>query len=208
MKKIFVINGLPGTGKTLFGQIISEILSRKSVDFTHTSSILPIKHIMLPKNKWDEAIIQKNYWEDLYKIRIGITKKDWDGTTKNVFWRKIMSEIKLLIVKNKPNFINNWILDQVTKLGKNAVVFVDIREPENIEALKLHVKNNFKNIQVKAVCIESDFNEDFDNYSDSSVGNYAYDIYVNNQRKGFKSEEEAKNNLQKNALEFVKKYII
>ena len=47
---------------------------------------------MLPKNKWDEAIIQKKYWEDLYKIRTDITKKDWDGITKNVFWRKIMSE--------------------------------------------------------------------------------------------------------------------
>src|SRR5690606_23744048 len=127
---IFIINGLPGSGKTLFGQMIGEVLTSKGISFLHTSSILPIKHIMLPLDSWSIDIIPKDLWEELYKLRTMVTELDWDGETKDVFWRKVMSEIKVLATSEHPDFLNEWVMSQTDKLVEGSVVFVDIREPE------------------------------------------------------------------------------
>ncbi|MBI2620886.1 hypothetical protein HYW61_01510 [candidate division WWE3 bacterium] len=163
---------------------------------------------MLSKHAWDENIVPKDQWDELYVLRASITTESWDGITKNVFWHRIMSDIKLLVTQHEPDFINAWVMQQVQKRSNNAVVFVDIREPENIESFRQYVGNNYKDVLVKALYIESDVTEDFDNYSDGSVLNYSYDIRVKNPRKIFADELEASKNIHKEALSFIKDYVL
>lgn len=185
-KQIYVINGYPGSGKTTFGKITGEMLEKLQVNFLHTSSVDPIKHILMPKSMWNPSIIDPSLWRILEETKRTVTDLDWDGATKDVYWRGVMSSLKQKLTEAMPSLVQNYIFNQVVAMLSPAVIFVDIREPENIDALKEYVQTKDSSIPVKAVFIESDVMAQFDNSSDARVEEYTYEVYINNTRSGSK----------------------
>lgn len=183
-KQIYVINGFPGSGKTIFGTITGDVLRQFQINFLHTSSIDPIKHVLMPKSMWNSDIIDPTLWELIEECKRAITDLDWDGKTKDVYWRGVMSALKQKLTECIPSLVQNYIYRQVVNISAPAVIFVDIREPENIDALKSYVHSQDSSIPVRAIFIESGAIAQYDNPSDARVKEYTYDVSIDNTRNG------------------------
>jgi len=208
--KIFIINGLPGSGKTTFGELVSKHLSDAGKKFIHTSSIEPIKQILRPKETWDPKVIDPTMWNTLVHLKQSCADEsvDWDGTTKDQFWRKVMSDLKREITESMPDFLHEFVLKQISRLGEDTVGFVDIREAENIDSFKEYCHEHYPAAEIKTVLIKSDvYVENINNFSDNSVLNYNYDIEVYNKRPSGLVETESRQLLDKEALSFTNKIL-
>lgn len=191
MKNIFVLNGFPGSGKTLFGKLVSDELREKGVDFLHTSSIDPVKQVLRPEDTWPEGFKNNGLASTLNGLKREVTDKDWDGETKDDYWRRAMSQLKAKILGYDPEFINRWVLRQTEFLSDPSVVFVDMREPENIAAFTKFCGENSKAVRVRSVFIESDMaRRDYNNPSDQEILGYNYDIRIVNNRLGFEGDSQ------------------
>jgi len=186
MKKIFVVNGFPGSGKTTFGEYVGKELTQRGIIFLHTSSIDPIKAILLPREQWDKELtmVPKEKWDEINKLKRCITDRDWDKQTKDVYWRGVMSDLKMLLLREMPEFIHQCVVRKISLLKEPCVVFVDIREPENINGFIKYCEVNTPEVSVESIFIESDKKADYDNYSDGSVENFNYDYRIDNKRDG------------------------
>ncbi len=204
-KQVYVINGYPGSGKTTFGTLTGEVLKRFNIHFAHTSSIDPIKHILMPQKSWNPAVIDPALWPILESCKKEITDKDWDGHTKDIYWRGVMSALKQKLTDTVPSLVQNYIYKQVQSIPSPGVVFVDIREPENIDALKEYFVQEQSLIPVQAIFVESDTIEAFDNPSDARVKEYTYDFSIDNRRSAGGKNKEA---LLRQVEEFCKQSIM
>lgn len=205
MRKIFIINGLPGTGKTLFGSMVGEELKAWGIDFLHTSSIDLVKHILRPSYLWNEKVVPKGLWGTLDRLKKGVTDLDWDGATKGVYWRGVMSRLKWEISVNQPDMINQWVWSRVMSVDEGGWVFVDIREPENIRSFSDFCHEKSIGTPVRTVCILGDTHCEFDNPSDARVGDYPYDIFIRNERLKYgENTDGALRVLRNNALELIR----
>ena len=182
MNNVFIVNGLPGSGKTLFGALAGEQLSGRGVDFLHASSIDLVKMILLPEERWDLDGELGSRVDQFRELKRNVVQEDWDGETKNGFWRKAMSDLKAEITEADSNLIHEWVLSQANDLTEPYVVFVDIREPENIEGFKKYCSDQEGDLRVRSVLVESDMGQQFDNFSDGAVLSTEYDIVVRNDR--------------------------
>lgn len=153
---VIIVNGFPKSGKTTFEQMCSYILgpyyrSRSSVDIV-------------------KEIAQQCGWNG-------------EKTLEN---RKFLHDLKQLLIqyndlpfKDVCKFIDSFeaeLWNYGIKPGR-GFVFVDVREPEEIEKLKY--KYN-----VTTVCIrrsEAELQEQ-SNSSDSNVLNYKYDYEIDNNK--------------------------
>lgn len=115
----------------------------------------------------------------LVRLKSEVTNRDWDGKTKDDYWRKAMSDLKLKVIEEFPSLINGWILRQSTKLSEPFVMFVDIREPENILSFVTFFENRSL-YQVKTVLVEGKNSIRSENYSDRIVFNMNYDYCIKN----------------------------
>ena len=151
--KIFIVNGKPGSGKTTFEELCSELYGYCNI----LSSINVVKSIA---------------------FSVG-----WDGekTPKN---RKFLSDLKDLLTEwNDVPF--NDIIDNVGTISKlpnenKRVIFIDCREPKEIERFK-------QKLSAKTLLIRRDTkeNKEASNHADAEVENYKYDIVIdNNGSKG------------------------
>lgn len=191
MKKIYVVNGQAESGKTLFGQIVAEQLHEKGINFLHTSSIDPVKQILKPYEGWDPKL-KENIGSILLTLKKRVTNRDWDGVTKDQYWRKAMSDLKICITEQNPFLIHNLVLDQFEKFETGYVGFVDIREPENIEAFKKHAESMVFGLEVSKILLKSDMSIKYNNRSDLSVDQTQYDIVIENNRQVFVNDDIAR----------------
>lgn len=209
MRKIFVINGLPRSGKTTFGILVEEVLKSHGIDFIHTSSIDPVKNLLRHEDLWWEEFQAPDFKDSLLKLKREITDQNWDGETKDAYWRKAMSDLKLSLLEHYPDFLDAWVLGKSVKLGENSVTFVDIREPESIDRFKDYCNLSVYETQVKAVLIKSNSGENFQNKSDESVFNYKYDYVVTNDREmEGKFVPDTLKSLRENVTKFVESEIL
>ncbi len=180
--QLFIINGNAGCGKTTFGLLVEEFLKEKGVPFLHDSSIQPVKDFLL-ENKWEG--------------------KQWDGITKDAYWRGAMYACKCWMIEQDSHVFDKYALRKIREIDKDtnrAVLFFDIREPENIIQLVKYIQKQDSNIKVFSVFVQRDSECEFNNYADTNQTNYKYDIYVDNNSDW--------NNLRKNVKIFVQNYIM
>ena len=153
--RVVIVNGRPGCGKTTFEDMCMDMLgllyckSRSSID----------------------------------KIKEIAREGGWDGE-KDASGRKLLSDLKRIFSEYNDlptqdiiQFLKGWESElAIYNVGSiNHVLFVDVREPENIEKLK-------KKLKAVTVLIRRPGDDDIDtsNDSDLSVFNYHYDCVVYN----------------------------
>ena len=131
---------------------------------------------------------------------------DWDGLTKDEYWRKAMSDLKALINKDFPFLTDEIVLKRTISLEKPSVTFVDIREPSNITKFIQHAASF--NLYPQTLLVKSDSSIKFENTSDLSVFDFKYDIIIENYRKQFKFDEVSRMDLQRRAINFIEMEIM
>ena len=153
--RVVIVNGRPGCGKTTFEDMCMDILgllyckSRSSID----------------------------------KIKEIAREGGWNGE-KDAASRKLLSDLKRVFTQYNDlptqdiiQFLKGWEteLEMYNVGGINHILFVDVREPENIEKLK-------KRLNAVTVLIRRPGDDDVEtsNDSDLSVFNYHYDFTILN----------------------------
>lgn len=210
MQKIFVLNGASLSGKTTLGKLVGEELKKREVNFLHTSSIDPVKALLKPFETWDATLtINWPTMNNIRRIKESITEgKDWDGVTKDTFWRWAMSELKIKITEEYPTLIHEFVFNKIKIIPESYVAFVDIREPENIQGFRDFCHFKSRSIETAAIMVKSDGGKEFENRSDLSINDYPYDIVIENPRDVFVSDEIALWFLRARIKPFVDKEIM
>ena len=149
MKKIFILNGSGGVGKDTFVKYVNAYTSiLKRITCDHTSSIKLVKS---------------------YAHNLG-----WRGdkTEKD---RKFLSDLKVALTEYDDSpftDLRNYVYD--FRKSRWDILFIDIREPEEIERAK-------KEFDAKTILIKSDRVEHVtSNMADAGVFDYEYDIVIEN----------------------------
>lgn len=164
--KIIIVNGMPESGKTTFEQICTQFCEEFGIDIEILSTITPIK-ILAEKIGWDGRK----------------TPKD----------RKFLSDLKDLCT-NYSDYSINWIKSEINKFPnypkeKNKIIiFIDTREPEEIERLKSEW--NAKTLLIRRSSVE---NNKQSNHADANVLEYDYDYAIYNNGTIDKLQKIAKN---------------
>mgnify|MGYP000686908622 CR=1 FL=1 len=210
MKKLYVLNGLPESGKTTFGKLVGEILEEKGIPFLHTSSINVVKDILKPSHLWSPELQQDPATKvTLLQLKTQVVGNlDWDGVTKDEFWRKAMSELKLLINRHNQFFINEAVLKQFKNLSDSYnkfVGFVDIRESESIQQFAQHAE--VFGYRVEKILVKSEGGANYNNFSDRDILNTKYDIIIDNSRRVFR-DEASLHFLRVRAMSFVENEVL
>lgn len=170
-KQIFIINGSGGVGKDTFVDMIDRILLEKihSKCVANFSSVTDIKRIA--------------------------KELGWDGrkTEKD---RKFLSDLKCLTSEYNDYSFKSMkaMVDQFNNDESELLLFLHIREPEEIERAK-------KEFEAKTILIIRDsVKHIISNMADENVFNYKYDYIVNNNG----TKEELKNK----CIEFIESVIM
>ena len=146
MKKIFIVNGAPGSGKTTFE------------DFCCRAPHVYGAHIL----------------STITFVKEVAEFCGWNGekTPEN---RKFLSDLKDLLTKwNDVPF--NKVLDELDELNYYGAqyVFIDCREPEEIEKLKQELNATTVLVRRAGHRVEAS------NHADKNVEDYEYDLYIEN----------------------------
>lgn len=169
-KKIIVINGNGGVGK----DTLIERLSHHGMDadtIMNISSITPIKDIFVRSTE-----TLKNCGIDVRQIE------------KDSKLRKLFSDMKKAY-DEYTNLSMNYLFQTVSSflISDKTIMFVHIREPENIKTFKSIVKDIF-HIDAKTILVVRDTNVVWNNSSDDEVANYEYDVVFDNNNKSIKND--------------------
>ena len=149
--KIFIVNGIGGSGKTSFEHYVQEIVEDKPVIIT--------------------SII--DYVKDI-AVCAG-----WDGG-KTMADRKFLSNLKDILTEwndSPMQEIVNQIEDIRVHEGDDSIVFIDMREPDDIDRFIANSKDEVSTILVRRIDKEGIA---YGNRADDGVFNYNYDIIIEN----------------------------
>lgn len=153
--RVVIVNGRPGCGKTTFEEMCMGILGPSYCK--SRSSIDKIKEIA-----------REGGWNG---------EKDASGRKLLSDLKRIFSEYNDLPAQDIIQFLKGWEseLEMYNVGSTNHILFVDVREPENIEKLK-------KRLNAVTVLIRRPGDDDVEtsNDSDLSVFNYNYDCTILN----------------------------
>lgn len=158
MKSIVIINGSGGVGKDTFVDICKQY-----VECEHISSVDKVKEVA---------------------AQLG-----WNGE-KDEASRKFLSDLKMLFTDyNDASY--RYVMDKITEFlwnnGNEKILFVDIREPREIDKIKNRVEN------VRTVLITNPRVKDItSNDGDAGVYDYTYDYVIANDGTISDLEEKAK----------------
>ena len=166
---IFIINGSNGVDKDTFIDKLKDEL--RDYEYLNISSIDVVKNMLRKNEIWDG-------------------KKDERG-------RQLLADVKSAINKYS-DFINDDLITRIVRWKPrtlmNSIVFIHVREPEQIEILSHRLESAFGEfsmvgtILIKRASAEAAANND----ADMNVENYKYDIVLEDKDDEFKS---AVNNL-------------
>ena len=156
MKTIIVINGKGGIGKDT---LISAVEKQASYSVSNVSSITPIREKC----------------------------KEYEGNPKDNAFRKLLATLKAAYDEyetavNGISFTQKYLLKQtkmfVNFYGEDDLLFVHIREPENIAAYVDAVKKEYPFVKIRTLLVSSDrAKKDYGNDADNLVDNYDYTHY-------------------------------
>lgn len=203
-----MVNGYPKSGKTEFGRYVGKELCRYGVNFGHFSSIDPVKEVLQPITKWGSGV--KTGIVKLLELKKSVIgDREWDGVTKDEYWRWAMSELKAKIIEQDSDLINNIIWNEINgKLEPPYVAFVDIREPENISQFRDYIRKKDKHINFGTIFVESDMSIRSENKSDMSVERWEYNVWIENNRNLYANESASLFFLKARANAFVEQDIL
>lgn len=158
MSNIFIINGYPGSGKTLFAEYCKEIIREKIPLATiQTMSVInPIKEIAL--------------------------KLGWNGE-KDDKGRKFLADLKDLADKNY-DFTHNYCREIFTHLNIRDFIFIDMRSNYDIEWAVNNYKANTVFIE-RDIVKNNDYNNHADNEVENYK--YQYYIKNSNNKEEFRA---------------------
>lgn len=148
MKKVFVINGPARTGKDTFINICRQLLANRMGVFTFSAV--------------DEV-------KEYLKVEEG-----WDGVTKDAYWRLRMYEVKMRMVaeNDRPT---RYLVEGIETSPDNSVVFLHIREPEEIVKLLQHYP------EAMTIHLSSEGVDLYENPADSNTQLIDYNFYLFNE---------------------------
>ena len=168
-KKIIVINGNGGVGK----DTLVNGLENHDIKVLNISSITPILDIF-ERSK-----------ETLRNCGINV-----NDIKKDEKLRKLFSQMKEAY-DEYTSLSMNYLFQTTCDFLKSdfEVMFVHIREPENIAKFKTVVKDNLE-LDIKTILVVRDTKTVWHNSSDDNVSNYDYDVvFDNNADKDVKITE-------------------
>ena len=151
--KIFIVNGIGASGKSSFEQYVQEVTKDKPVIIT--------------------SII--DYVKDI-DICAG-----WDGG-KTMADRKFLSNLKDILTEwndSPMQEIVNQIEDIRVHEGDDSIVFIDMREPDDIDRFIANSKDEVSTVLVRRIEKEG---TNYGNRADDNVFNYNYDIVIENNK--------------------------
>lgn len=145
---IYIVNGAPGSGKTTFEEFVRTFLRGEVCHIFSTVDF--VKRIALFCG-WDRTKTPQN--------------------------RKFLSDLKDLLTKWDDVPFKKTIEDveNFQKLSANPLIFIDCREPEEIDRLVKYF--NAKSILISRAAAE---NAGASNHADKNILEYEYDYVINN----------------------------
>lgn len=153
MKKVFVVNGSGRTGKDTMCDIVRD----KFTSFKNNFVVMNISSVD--------------------KVKFAAKELGWDGVSKTDKDRKFLSDLKDLCTKYNDSPFNyvSYQIEHFMKSDMNGVLFIHIREPEEIR--KLTNKYTF----IETILVTNKNVESIDtNHADREVENYDYDYHFSN----------------------------
>lgn len=151
IKHIVIINGSGGVGKDTFVNFVDNYISAYTI-----SSVTEIKDVAR---------------------RLG-----WTGS-KTEKDRKFLSDLKILSGEYNDFPFNELVkgIDEfVSDPGRKGLVFLMIREPNEIQRVKDYIENDIHGTCVTLLITNNNVNAITSNVADAGVNNYEYDYTVNN----------------------------
>lgn len=154
---IYIVNGAPGSGKTTFEQDVQMMIKEDVYILSTVDTIKKAAQVL----GWNNTKTPENrkFLSDLKKLWI-----EWDdGVFKDIKRRLSVIEKHYEVYDISPN---------------RAIVFIDSREPAEIDRLK-------RELGARTILIERPSGADdarILNSSDRDVNNYTYDIKIINSR--------------------------
>ncbi len=147
MKKVYVINGPAGTGKDTFIHIFGELLAGK----LHVATYSAVDEV-------------KQYLRE---------QEDWDGVTKDAYWRNRMYEVKMQMVADNDR-PTRYLLESVYNAPDDSVIFLHIREPQEILKVLAALP------EAETIHLDSERVARFDNPADAQTNDFIYTHYLRN----------------------------
>lgn len=161
MVKVVVVNGKPGCGKTTFQNLCRDLTLLKD----HIPGWQP-EHDL-----WTACI------SSIDPVKEVAAKMGWDGT-KTLKNRKLLSDLKRILTE-WGDYPHKELLKSINYAAmvesQDWLIFVDSREPEDIQWLK-------DTFNATTILIRRPGDEDTEtsNSSDADVFNYNYDLTISN----------------------------
>ncbi|NLP46404.1 MAG: hypothetical protein GX347_05070 [Epulopiscium sp.] len=152
MRKIFVVNGRGGCGKTTFEKIV----------------LKEIEGTMSPRVFHGKILSMVDYVKDL-----AIEHLDWDGE-KNLKSRKMLSGLKDVLTEwnDSPYQEVKYYINYIIKNYHNYCIFIDARE-------KADIKRLVDEFGAKTILIKRDTGiEKYGNHADDEVDSMEYDYTI------------------------------
>ena len=172
MVKVVIVNGMPGSGKSHFERICSDL----------TGFFNPLEGFTENRKLAVDITSTVDFVKEIASMC------GWDGT-KTLENRKFLSDLKALLTAwdNVPYKIIEHRA-QTLPGHLDWIMFVDCREPIEIQKLKDGL--NATTLLIRRESIE---NAETSNASDANVFNYDYDLTIWNNYDIINLENEAKN---------------
>ena len=145
MAQVILINGYGGVGKDTFIDFVRKYYTKGEVDSISTVD----------------------------KVKIAAEYLGWDGK-KDEKGRSFLSKLKFLACEYDSDFSRKYIEDCLSTMGENDVLFVHVREPEEIH----YLKTVFNGV---TILVQNNRIPQPHNRADLNVFNYAYDFIIINE---------------------------
>lgn len=186
MVKVVVVNGAPGCGKTTFENICDKYIND-----------LPIGYFEYGKYSYTLILSTIDFVKKIAK------ECGWNGE-KSLKNRKFLSDLKDLLTDwgDVPFKDIKKHIDRECQLGLNTIVFVDCREPQEIQKLK-----DYFNATTVLIRRPGDTDTQTSNHADSEVFNYNYDLTIWNNSDIIGLEKKAKEFIEYLKKEEVPHYV-